>query len=195
MINTRLAALAIAAVACAGCSTALVRDTPKPVAVSGGVSLETKDLTEALLDIKGTVVQGVSGSWKENAFSAEFVMKGDGEKLTVAVLAPAMRLATITLTRPHSSRYERARKIPAAFEPEYVLFDLAIVNLETSVLSRVLGPQFSVYDDGTNRVVSLSGKQGQDNSPSVAMLVRNSDGTMKFVNLKHSYEYTITPLQ
>lgn len=195
MIKTRLAALALAAAACAGCSTTLVRDTPKPVAVSSGVSLETTDLTEALLDIKGTVVQGVAGSWKDNAFSAEFVMKGDGEKLTVAVLAPAMRLATITLTRPHSIRYERARRIPAAFEPEYVLFDLAIVNLETSVLSRVLGPGFSVTDDGTNRVVSLKCGDGPGKSPSVATLVRNGDGTMKFVNLRHSYEYTITPLQ
>ena len=195
MIKTRLAALALAAAACAGCSTTLVRDTPKPVAVSSGVSLETTDLTEALLDIKGTVVQGVAGSWKDNAFSAEFVMKGDGEKLTVAVLAPAMRLATITLTRPHSIRYERARRIPAAFEPEYVLFDLAIVNLETSVLSRVLGPGFSVTDDGTNRVVSLKGGEGAGKPTSVATLVRNGDGTMKFVNIRHSYEYTITPLQ
>lgn len=195
MINTKLAALALAAAACAGCSTTLVRDTPKPVAVSSGVSLETKDLTEALLDIKGAVVQGASGSWKGKAFSGEFVMKGDGEKLTIAVLAPAMRLATITLTRPHSIRYERARNIPAAFEPEYALFDLAVVNLETSVLSRVLGPGFSVSDDGTNRIVSLNGGAGPGKSPSIATLVRNGDGTMKFVNHKRSYEYTITPLQ
>lgn len=192
-MNIRFATLALAAALCAGCCTTVVRDAANATAVVG--KTEMASLTEALLDLKGTRVQGVAGNWKENVFSAEFVMKGDGDKLTVAVLAPAMRLATITLSRPHALRYERARRIPAAFEPEYVLFDLAVVNLETAALSRALGDGFKVFDDGANRVVSIRSGAKAGESQSIAMLVRNGDGTMRFVNLKHSYEYTITPLQ
>ena len=193
-MKARLAAMALVGALCAGCSTTLVRDTPKAIAVADGVKAEMTDIVEALLDLKGTRLQAVVGNWKENVFSAEFVMKGDGESLTVAVVAPAMRLATITLSRPHALRYERARRIPSAFEPEYVLFDLAVVNLETDVLSRALGPGFTVYDDGTNRVVSLPSKGSKPGEP-VSMLVRNKDGTMQFYNLKLTYEYTVTPLQ
>jgi len=186
--------MALVAAVCAGCSTTVVRSAPKAVAVSNGAKTDMKAVAEALLDFKGTKLQAVLGNWKENVFSAEFVMKGDGDTLTIAVIAPAMRLATITLSRPHSLRYERARQIPAAFEPEYVLFDLAVVNLETDVLSRALGPDFSVYDDGTNRVVSLRSKDSKNGDP-VSMLVRKKDGTMQFYNLKLTYEYTITALQ
>ena len=193
-MKVQLAALALAAALCAGCSTTLVRDAPMSIAVAEGAKAEMSAIAEALLDIKGTRMQAVVGNWKENVFSAEFVMKGDGETMTIAVLAPAMRLATITLSRPHALRYERARKIPSSFEPEYVLFDLAVVNLETGALARALGPGFSVYDDGTNRVVSLPSKDAKPGKP-VSMLVRNKDGTMQFFNLTHTYEYTITPLQ
>ena len=193
-MKVQLAALALVAAFCAGCSTTLERDTPKTIAVADGAKADMTAIAEALLDLKGTKLQGVVGNWKENVFSAEFVMKGDGETMTIAVIAPAMRLATITLSRPHALRYERIRKIPAAFDPEYVLFDLAIVNLETDVLARALGPGFTVYDDGTNRVVSLPSKDSKPGDP-VSMLVRNKDGTMQFYNLKLTYEYTVTPLQ
>ena len=194
-MKAQIAAMALVAAACAGCSTTLVRDTPNAIAVADGSKAEMTAVAEALLDLKGTRMQAVVGSWKENAFSAEFVMKGDGERLAIAVIAPAMRLATITLSRPHSLRYERARRIPSAFEPEYVLFDLAVVNLETDVLSRALGEGFQVSDDGTTRVVSLCGKKGVNEPQQFAKLVRNADGTMQFYNLKHAYEYTVTPLQ
>lgn len=186
--------MALVAAVFAGCSTTVVRSVPKAVAVSDGAKADMKAVAAALLDFKGTKLQAVLGNWKDNVFSAEFVMKGDGDTLTIAVIAPAMRLATITLSRPHSLRYERVRQVPAAFEPEYVLFDLAVVNLETDVLSRALGPDFSVYDDGTNRVVSLRSKDSKNGDP-VSMLVRNKDGTMQFYNLKLAYEYTITALQ
>ena len=189
------ASIAVLAMLFAGCSTTVVRDEPKPIAVAEGAQLDMLAVAEALLEMNGTIVQGVSGSWKENAFAAEFVIKGDGGKTVIAVLAPAMRLATITLERPHSIRYERARRIPAAFEPEYVLFDIAAVNLGTEELARALGPRFTVFDDGSNRVISLKAeKPGARNDP-VAVLERNADGTMRFVNLKRSYEYTIANLK
>ena len=189
------ASIAVLAMLVAGCSTTVVRDEPKPIAVAEGAQLDMLAVAEALLEMNGTIVQGVSGSWKENAFAAEFVIKGDGGKTVIAVLAPAMRLATITLERPHSIRYERARRIPAAFEPEYVLFDIAAVNLGTEELARALGPRFTVFDDGSNRVISLKAeKPGARNDP-VAVLERNADGTMRFVNLKRSYEYTIANLK
>ena len=189
------ASIAVLAMLFAGCSTTIVRDEPKPIAVAEGAQLDMLAVAEALLEMNGTIVQGVSGSWKENAFAAEFVIKGDGGKTVIAVLAPAMRLATITLERPHSIRYERARRIPAAFEPEYVLFDIAAVNLGTEELARALGPRFTVFDDGSNRVISLKAeKPGARNDP-VAVLERNADGTMRFVNLKRSYEYTIANLK
>ena len=194
-MKIQFAIMAVAAVLCAGCSTTVVRDTPKAIAVADGAKAEMTAIAEALLELKCTKMQAVVGSWKEHAFSAEFVMKGDGEKLTVAVLAPAMRLATITLLRPHALRYERARRIPSAFEPEYLLFDLAVVNLEKDVLSRALGEGFKVVDDGTTRTVSPCVKNGGKEPQPIAKLVRNADGTTRFVNLRHSYEYTITPLQ
>lgn len=191
-MRMRLLAMAILASACAGCSTTVVRETPRAISVADGATADMRAVAEALLDLKGTRVQAVVGSWKDNAFTAEFVMKGDGQRLTVAALAPAMRLATITLERPHSLRYERSRRIPAAFEPEYLLFDLAVVNLDTGALSRALGESFDVRDDGTCRVVAprAGGKPG-----AVAVLSRNADGTVKFTNLRHSYEYTVTRLQ
>ena len=194
-MKIQLIAMALAAVVCAGCSTTLERAVPKEITVADGTKADMSAIAEALLDFKGAKVQSVAGNWKENVFSADFVMKGDGENLTIAVLAPAMRLATITLSRPHVLRYEHIRKIPSSFEPEYVLFDLAVVNLGTKELAKALGPGFNVYDDGTNRVVSLSGKHAKKDSPTVAMLVRNADGTMYFVNLRHTYEYSITTMQ
>ena len=183
-------ALAAIAYVCAGCSTTLVRESPISIEVADGAKADMAAVAEALLELKGTHVQAVVGSWKDSAFTAEFVMKGDGDTFTVAALAPAMRLATITLSRPHSLRYERARRIPAAFEPEYLLFDLAVVNLETDALSRALGESFEVRDDGATRVVSSRGAPGP-----VAVLSRNADGSVKLTNHRRSYQYTVTRLQ
>ena len=83
-----------------GCQSVVVREAPQPVRVADGVTIDSAPLVEALLARTGTVVQAVNGSWKENAFAAEVVMKGDGRQLTAIFLAPQMRLATITLTRP-----------------------------------------------------------------------------------------------
>ena len=171
-----------------GCQSVVVRDAPQPVRVADGVLIDSAPVVEALLARTGTVVQAVSGSWKENAFAAEVVMKGDGQTFTAVFLAPQMRLATITLTRPHAIRYERAAQIPRLFEPEYALLDLAFVNLDAPTLRRALGPTLRVEDDGATRRIFAG-------ATPVADLARRPDGTLFFRNLVHGYEYTLKTLQ
>ena len=179
----------LAALLC-GCQSVVVRDAPRPVRVADGVQIDSAPLVEALLEQTGTVAQALNGSWKENAFAAEVVMKGDGQTFTAVFLAPQMRLATITLTRPHAIRFERAAQIPRLFEPEYALADLAFVNLPAPALRRALGPSLRVEDDGATRRI-LAG------ATPVAELATNPDGTRTFRNLIHTYEYTLrhVPLQ
>ena len=62
---------------CCGCATTVIRENPDNAAVA-----------EALLDgVKGTTVQSVSGAWKDEAFAAECVLKGTGERFTAVLLA------------------------------------------------------------------------------------------------------------
>ncbi len=173
---------------CAGCSTTLLREEPLAVHM-GEAKLETTALVEALLARKGTSVQAINGAWRDQTFQAQCVMKGDGEKLTVIFLAPQMRLVTITVTPPHAIRSERAPRIPSAFEPEYVLVDLAFVNLDTPTLRRVIGSTLRVEDDGTMRRIMTPAGDG------IAEVVRNADGTCRFKNLLHGYEYTLKKIQ
>ena len=170
-----------------GCQTVVVRDAPQPVRVAEGATVDPTPLVEALLAQTGTVVQAVSGAWKENAFAAEVVMKGDGNTFTAVFLAPHMRLATITLSRPHSIRYERAPQIPRMFEPEYALVDLALANLETAALRRA-AVGLRIEDDGATRRVFADKEQ-------VAELTRRPDGDSFFRNLLHGYEYTLHPVR
>ena len=131
-------AFLLAAALLAGCSTTLVREKPESVRVADGVQLATTSLVEALLGFKGTRVQAANGAWKDQVFSAQCVLNGDGEKLTAVFLAPQLRLLTITLTKPHTITCERAPQVPRAFEPEYALADLAYVNLDTETLRRAV---------------------------------------------------------
>ena len=170
-----------------GCQTAVVRDAPLPVRVADGTTIDSTPIVEALLARRGIVVQAVSGAWKDNAFAAEVVMKGDGERFTAIFLAPQMRLATITLSRPHAIRYERASQIPRMFEPEYALADLAFTNLDTPALRRAAA-SLRIEDDGTTRRVFAG-------SVPVAELVRKPDGDVFFRNVVHGYEYTIHPVE
>ena len=156
--------------------------------VADGVQIDSAPLVEALLARTGTVVQAVSGNWKENAFAAEVVMKGDGQQLTAIFLAPQMRLATITLTRPYTIRFERAAQIPRMFEPEYALADLAFVNLPAPALRRAVAPSLRVEDDGATRRIFAG------DTP-VADLVTNPDATRTFRNLVHGYTYTLKTIQ
>ena len=173
----------LAALLC-GCQSVIVRDAPQPVRVADGVLIDSAPLVEAMLAKTGKVAQAVNGSWKENVFSAEVVMKGDGQTFTAVFLAPQMRLATIVLTRPHAIRFERAAQIPRLFEPEYALVDLAFVNLDAPTLRHALGPALRVEDDGTTRRIFAG-------SAPVAELRTNPDATRTFRNLTHGYEYTL----
>lgn len=177
-----------AALVLAGCSTTLVRERPNAVCFRSLAPIETVPLAEAMLDMKGVHVQALEGAWKGNAFAAEVVLKGDGNRLTAVFLAPQMRLATMTLERPHAIRFERAPQIPRSFEPEYLLADLAFVNLETDVLRRALGAGATVSDDGRiRRVVAADGVP-------VAELVRGGDGECRYRNLVYGYDYSIRPV-
>lgn len=181
------AASVAAALALAGCSTTLVRDRSDAVRYRSLAPVETAPLAEALLDVKGVRAQAIEGAWKDNAFAAEVVMKGDGDRFTAVFLAPQMRLATLTLSRPHSIRFERAPQIPRSFEPEYLLADLAFINLETDVLRQALGAGASLSDDGRVRRVSSA-----DGSP-IAELARSGDGSLRYRNLVYGYDYAIRP--
>ena len=183
----KAASLLLAAALLAGCSTTLVREDPAPKRVADGVALETAPLVEALIGLKGTRVQAANGSWKDQVFSAQCVLKGDGEKLTAVFLAPQLRLLTITLTKPHTVTCERAPQVPRAFEPEYALVDLAFVNLDAETLRRAVAPALRVEDDGTTRRVFAG------NAP-VAEVVHRANGDIDFKNLRHGYSYTLRPV-
>ena len=183
----KTAILLLAAALLAGCSTTLVREAPEPVRVADGVQLKTTPLVEALLGFKGTRVQAANGAWKDQVFSAQCVLKGDGETLRAVFLAPQLRLLTITLTKPHTITCERAPQVPRAFEPEYALVDLAFVNLDVETLRRAVAPTLSVEDDGTTRRVIA----GHD---LVAEIVRHANGDIDFKNISHGYTYTLRPV-
>ena len=176
-----------AAALLAGCSTTFVRETPVHVRVADGVSLDATPVVEALLGLKGTHIQAANGTWKDQVFSAQCVLKGDGEKLTAVFLAPQLRLLTVTLTKPHTITCERAPQIPRAFEPEYALADIAYVNLDAETLRRAVSPTLRVEDDGTTRRILAGGTL-------VAEVVRKPDGDVLFANKVHGYSYTLRPV-
>ena len=180
-------AILLAAALLAGCSTTLVRETPAPVRVADGALLDTTPLVEALLGLKGARVHAANGSWKDRVFSAQCVLKGDGETLKAVFLAPQLRLLTITLTKPHTITCERATQVPRAFEPEYALADLAYVNLDAETLRRAVAPVLRVEDDGTTRRICAG------DAP-VAEVVRRANGDVDFRNLRYGYSYTLRPV-
>jgi len=160
-----------------GCATVVVREEPSHAA-----------LVEALLEnVKGTKVQMVEGAWKDEAFAAECVLKGDGETLTAVLLAPQMRLATLTLKQPHTLRWDRAPQVPSSLDPEYVLFDLALVLLPTATLTEKLGEDYRVdetTDGRRRRVVDARGRLH-----SVRQVL--PDGGVYFRNAAYGYELTV----
>ncbi len=183
------AASLLLAALCAGCATTLVRETPQAVRL-GAARVETAALVEALrTHVTGTSVQALNGAWRDQVFQAQCVLKGDGETLTVVVLAPHMRLATLTVTRPHAIRLARAPRLPSAFQPEYALVDLAFVNLEADALRRAAGGALRIDDDGTTRRIATSAGEP------VAEVVRRPDGTLLFRSLLHGYAYTVKKLE
>ena len=169
----------------AGCSTTLVRDEPKAIRIgAAGVCCAVAPLAEALLERRGVTVHAIQGTWRDHVFAAECVTKGEPGSFTAIFLAPQMRLATLTVTPPHKLTFDRAHQIPTAFEPEYALFDLSVVNLPSDVLRRALGADFTVVETATKRTVSSAG---------VTLAVRTllADGTVHYENLALGYAYTL----
>ena len=175
----RLLLLALTTALLCGCAaTAVVREEP-----------DRPEIAEALLDcVKGTTVQTVEGAWKDEAFAAECVLRGDGEKFTAVLLAPQMRLATLAVERPHLIRWERAPQLPSSLDPEYVLLDLALVLLPTDDLRRVLDEGYRVDEtaDGRRRMV-VDVNRGK--MQSVRQML--PDGGVYFRNARYGYEYTV----
>ena len=170
----------------AGCSSVVRRETPQKVNFAQIATVGTVAATEALLDFRGTRLQSVEGTWKEHAFAAEVVLKGDGESFTAVFLAPQMRLATITLTRPHALVYERAPAIPQMFQPEYAIFDLAVINLDFEALRRALAPELRVEERGAKRRVCAAA-----DGRLIAEMETRADGARVFRNEVYGYEWVL----
>ena len=188
-MKMRLFALAGMLLMFAGCASTLVRETPRRVALTPDVAVDMAPVVEKLLDHPCSFVQAVSGAWKDHAVAGEFVVKNDGTNMTVVVLAPGMRLATIKAARPHRLQYERARQIPAAFEPEYLLLDLALVNLDDAELRKCLGPEVVVERVDGARRLRVGERMIATLSP------RAEDGTQRFENHVRDYGYTLKDLE
>ena len=169
----------------AGCSTTLVRDEPNVIRLGeSGVRCAAAPLAEALLERRGTTIHAISGSWRDRTFAAECVIKAVPESFTAIFLAPQMRLATLTVTPPHTLTFDRARQLPGAFEPEYALFDLAVVNLSAASLRNALGDDFTVVESGVRRTVSAAGVP-------LAVRTLQPDGAVRYENLALEYTYTL----
>jgi len=184
-----LAILAAVAALAAGCATVVVRDEPRRVDVAPGAEVDSVRIAEALLDSeRGTCVQALEIEWKGKAFTAEAVVKGDGKSLTVVLLAPQMRLATLIVERPHRITWRREPRVPSSFPPEYALAEVAFVHLPAEVLSSALGAEFSVADDGRRRTVLHRGGE-------IRSLERREGGEMIFANKSAGYTCRILPAE
>ena len=115
-------------------------------------------------------------------------MKGESDRFTAIFLAPQMRLATLTITPPHTLTFDRARQIPEAFAPEYALFDLAMVNLPTAELRRALDDGMTIVEHDRTRTVFAAG---------VAVAVRTllPDGSIRYENIPLEYSYVVKKLE
>lgn len=179
-MSVRRLALCVAAVAAfvCGCSTTVIREKPRNAAVA-----------EALLaHVRGTDVQMVEGAWKDEPFVFECVLKGDGKTLSAVILAPHVRLATLTISQPHAIRWERAPQVPAALDPEFVAFDMALAFLPTAELGKAIGESWQVAEtaDGKRRTVSEA-RSGALRS--VRQIL--PDGSIYLRNARFGYEMTI----
>ncbi len=185
----RMQTLLAGALLVAGCSTTVVREEPRRIAAAPKAEIETALLAEALLaHERGTSAEALEVSWKDKAFSAEMVVKGDGERLTIVLLAPQMRLATLTLTKPHRIEWERAPKVPSSLAPEYALADVAFARLPAQALAAALGAEYSVQDDGKRRVVSHGGRE-------IRVLERLDGKSLVFSNPMAGYSCRIVPME
>ena len=185
----KLAVMLCAGLLLTGCSTTLVREDPRTIRLGeNGVRCAMTPLVEALLEQRGTAIHAIQGCWKDHSFVAESVTKGEADRFTAIFLAPQMRLATITLTPPHTIAFERARSIPSAFEPEYALFDLAVVNLPPDRLRRALGKGFAVEERADTRTISAGGE-------TIAVRTALPEGTVRYENKALDYTYTLKEIR
>ena len=176
---------AAALIVMTGCSTTIVREQPHEIRLGeDGARLAAAPLAEALLEYRGTAIQSVQGRWKDREFSAECVVKGIPGRFTAIFLAPQMRLATLVITPPRTLSFDRARQIPDAFEPEYAVFDLAVVNLSAESLRRALGEPFTVVERDGKRTVSAAG------SP-LAVRTVLPDGSVRYENVSLEYTFVL----
>ena len=163
---------------CFGCATVVVRERPdNPAAV------------EVLLEsVRGVTVQAVSGAWKDEAFVAECVLKGDGERLSAVLLAPQMRLATLTMEKPCRICWERSPQVPSTLDPEYVILNLALVLLPADKLAKALGDGYRIDEtaDGKRRTV-FDVNRGE--LQSVRQILPT--GELHFRNVVYGYEFTV----
>lgn len=156
----------------------MTRQSPDNVAVA-----------EALLNgVKGTSAWTVDGAWRDEAFAAECVLQGDGERFTAVLLAPHMRLATLAIEKPHTLHWERVPQIPSSLDPEYVMLDLALTILPTDVLANVLDGSYRVDEtpDGKRRTVVDTIR---NRFHSVRQILPSGD--IYFRNAIHGYEFTV----
>ncbi|MGN0853165.1 MAG: DUF3261 domain-containing protein [Kiritimatiellia bacterium] len=177
--------LVVLAAAFGGCQTVVERERPNAIRFREAEPVAMTALVEALLDLKGVCVQSLEGEWNDTAFAARMVLKGDGQTASLVFVAPQMRLATVTLTRPHAVRFERVPQIPQSFEPEYLLADFAFVNLDVGSLRRACDGGLEVFDDGRVRRIALKGGRP------LAELTRGADGVWRYRNLVYGYGYAI----
>ena len=99
-----------------------------------------------------------------------------------------MRLATLTVEKPHTIRWERAPQLPASLDPEYVMFDLALASLPTDALARALGAGYRVDEtaDAKRRTVFDVKRGGLQ---SVRQILPGGD--VYFRNVLYGYEFTV----
>ena len=183
------ALFALTAFLAAGCATTIVRDEPLRISVAPGADVETSPLAEALLaHERGVSAEALEVEWKGKAFTAEVVLKGDGESLSVVLLAPQMRLATLVVSKPHRLEWERDRRVPRSLDPEMVLVDIAFARLPAAALAAALGDRFAVSDDGRRRSVSF-------NSREIRTLERLEGGDRLFSNPSAGYVCRIVSME
>lgn len=187
-LRFKVSSLLIGLLASAGCLMSSVpTERPAPIVVSlKGTQLETTALVEALMSETGTRIEAVNATYKNDAFQAQCVLKSDGEKLTVVFLAPQMRLVTITVTKPHAIRCEKAPQIPRLFEPEYALVDLAFINLPLAKLQAAVAPTLKVEETAGVRCI----RRASDGLV-VAELRATAAGERQYRQLVFGYEYLL----
>ena len=106
---------------------------------------------------------------------------------SAVLLAPQMRLATLTLKQPHTLRWDRAPQVPSSLDPEYVLFDLALVLLPTATLSEKIGEDYRVDETADGRRRRVVDARGRLHSVRQVL----PDGGVYFRNAAYGYELTV----